>query len=135
MKTRISGIMLIAAMAFACQNAGDGNTGQETQTTPDSTEVKNETSEIRIYPKPEIAEFPEAELILEQPMSGTLVEGNEVAFEFMVNGYELGAQTEEARMGLANSDKGQHIHLIIDNDPYSAHYEPGFTTEVETGPH
>ena len=38
-------------------------------------------------------------------------------------------------MGLANSDKGQHIQLIIDNDPYSAHYEPGFTKEVETGHH
>ena len=55
----------------------------------------------------------------------------EVAFDFMVEGYELGAQTEGARMNLANSAKGQHIHLIIDNDPYSAHYDAGFTKEIE----
>lgn len=135
MKTRISGIILIAALAFSCQTGTETEQDAQANGTDDSTEQKSETTEVRIYPKPEIAEFPDAELILEQPMSGTSVEGNEVAFDFMVNGYELGAQTEEARMGLANSDKGQHIHLIIDNDPYSAHYEAGFTKEVETGHH
>ena len=38
-------------------------------------------------------------------------------------------------MGLANSAKGQHIHFIVDNDPYSAHYEPTFEKELEDGNH
>jgi hypothetical protein len=36
---------------------------------------------------------------------------------------------------LANSGKGQHIHFILDNDPYSAHYEPSFTKDLEPGNH
>ena len=32
---------------------------------------------------------------------------------------------------LANSAKGQHIHFIVNNDPYSAHYEDTFTKKFQ----
>lgn len=55
-------------------------------------------------------------------------------FDFEVANYELGTQTEDAATrGIANSGKGQHIHFIVDNGPYSAHYEPTFTKEMEAG--
>ena len=61
-------------------------------------------------------------------------ETGEAAFNFTVTDYELGAQTEGAgQNGLANSGKGQHIHLIVNNGPYSAHYEPGFNHQLEDG--
>ena len=62
--------------------------------------------------------------------------GGEVNFSFTVNDYELGAQTAgpNAEM-LANSGKGQHIHFILNNQPYSAHYEPAFTKEIPDGVH
>jgi hypothetical protein len=35
----------------------------------------------------------------------------------------------------ANSAKGQHIHLIVDNKPYAAKYESSFEYEIEDGEH
>ena len=61
-------------------------------------------------------------------------ETGEAAFNFQVENYELGAQTAEpAERGLANSGKGQHIHLIINNGPYSAHYTPTFHKQLDDG--
>ena len=42
---------------------------------------------------------------------------------FTVDNYTLGMPTaHDGSMHLANSAKGQHIHLIIENNPYEAHY-------------
>ncbi len=47
----------------------------------------------------------------------------EIAFD--VQNYELKAQTADAGSKQCNnSDKGQHIHFIMDNKPYVALYEP-----------
>ena len=49
-----------------------------------------------------------------------------------MNQYELGIQTlKEFDYQLANSAKGQHIHFIVNNGPYSAHYEDNFTKNLE----
>lgn len=56
------------------------------------------------------------------------------SFNFEVTNYELGAQTEGAdTRGIANSGKGQHIHFIVNNGPYSAHYDPNFEKPMEEG--
>ncbi len=56
------------------------------------------------------------------------------SFNFEVANYELGVQTADAATrGIANSGKGQHIHFIVDNGPYSAHYTPAFTKEMNEG--
>lgn len=56
----------------------------------------------------------------------------EYDFSFDVLNYNLGKQTEGAKeKGLANSAKGQHIHFIVNNDPYSAHYNSNFSKELE----
>ena len=36
---------------------------------------------------------------------------------------------------MANSGKGQHIHFILNNQPYSAHYEGSFNKEIPLGSH
>ncbi len=36
---------------------------------------------------------------------------------------------------LANSTQGQHIHNIVDNQPYTAHYETKFSKPVAEGHH
>lgn len=91
---------------------------------------------LTVYPAPASPEFTDATLSLKTPKSGTNVSNGEVAFDFTVSNYELGAQTSDAAdKGLANSGKGQHIHLIVDNDPYSAHYMPGMTQSFEAGNH
>ncbi len=48
-----------------------------------------------------------------------------VSFAFNVKNYELKMQTSDnANKMCNNSDKGQHIHFILDNGPYKALYEP-----------
>ncbi len=76
-------------------------------------------------------EFSEAKLTMTKP-TGDKVKGPKVAFDFKVENYELQAQTdaEPAKM-LANSGKGQHIHLILNNAPYMAKYDAGFEVELE----
>lgn len=52
-------------------------------------------------------------------------------FSFDVNQYELGMQTlKDFDYQLANSAKGQHIHFIVNNGPYSAHYENIFSKKL-----
>jgi len=59
-------------------------------------------------------------------------------FKFVIAGdsYKLGAQTPDAPQKMcANSGKGQHIHLIIDNGPYAAKYTDEFEYELSDGEH
>jgi hypothetical protein len=78
----------------------------------------------------------DAILQLNQPTEGNKLPSGAVNFSYTVTNYELGVQTPDAsQKPLANSADGQHIHLIIDNDPYSAHYEPEFQKEMEDGHH
>ena len=59
-------------------------------------------------------------------------------FKFGVEGdeYKLGAQTPDApQKNCANSAKGQHIHLIVDNAPYAAKYTAEFDYDIADGEH
>lgn len=54
-----------------------------------------------------------------------------LSFTFDVKNYELMNQTSDAETKMcANSDKGQHIHFILDNEPYAALYEPKHEVSV-----
>ena len=57
--------------------------------------------------------------------------GENFMFSFDINNYDLGAQTnKEFDYNLANSELGQHIHFIVNNGPYSAHYVDNFETKL-----
>ena len=97
-------IILSALLAFSCDNN------------------KIKISKVEGSPK-----YEDAALVLNE-----LNSGSELEFSFDVKNYELGAQTEhEFQYSLANSKKGQHIHLIINNDPYSAHYTNKFKKKLD----
>lgn len=56
---------------------------------------------------------------------------DDYTFSFNVDNYELGIQTPKTLdFNLANSAKGQHIHFIVNNGPYSAHYNDNFETKL-----
>ena len=56
----------------------------------------------------------------------------ESKFSFNIENYDLGIQTSKNfDYELANSAKGQHIHFIINNGPYSAHYMDSFSKDLE----
>ena len=53
-------------------------------------------------------------------------------FSFNIENYDLGIQTsKDFDYQLANSAKGQHIHFIVNNGPYSAHYIDSFSKDFE----
>ena len=53
-------------------------------------------------------------------------------FSFNIENYDLGIQTSKNfDYQLANSAKGQHIHFIVNNGPYSAHYMDSFSKGFE----
>ena len=59
-------------------------------------------------------------------------DNNEHFFLFESANYELGEQTEKNfKYPLANSDLGQHIHFIVNNGPYSAHYDEEFSKKLD----
>ena len=87
----------------------------------------NET-EITITKVSGSPEYANAKLSLEDP----IILEDEYEFKFNVEQYELGLQTlKDFEYSLANSAKGQHIHFIVNNDPYSAHYNEKFSKKLE----
>ena len=73
-------------------------------------------------------EYENAKLSLEDP----IISEDGYEFSFNVDQYELGIQTlKDFEYSLANSAKGQHIHFIVNNDPYSAHYNEKFSKKLQ----
>jgi hypothetical protein len=83
--------------------------------------------------------FPGAKATFASLKDGDVLENPDVSVVVDVENYVLGVQTETERAKeIANSDKGQHAHIILDNDPYMADYESGKPFEIGTldeGPH
>ena len=80
--------------------------------------------------------FPDARLVLSEPAPGSTVTTKEVPFKYALTNYQLTAQTEgPAHHDHANSAQGQHIHNIVDNEPYTAHYDTVFTKPMKDGSH
>ena len=91
------------------------------------TSCTNET-EITITKVSGSPEYTNAKLSLEDP----IISEDGYEFKFNVEQYQLGLQTlKDFEYTLANSAKGQHIHFIVNNDPYSAHYNEKFSKNLE----
>lgn len=134
--THIAFSILVLFGLTYCGGASEGGDGTDTTQT-DSAEATTDNMEKK-YTLTEITspEFADASLGIKNVEEGAKLEAGTFKFEFEVANYELGAQTEDAaEKGLANSPKGQHIHFILNNDPYSAHYEPMAEKELPEGKH
>ncbi|MFK8055520.1 MAG: phosphopeptide-binding protein [Saprospiraceae bacterium] len=88
------------------------------------------TPKITVSPKAPGMDFPDATIT-----DWGFTDGD-FKFDVDASTYELGQQTADASSIMcANSGKGQHIHLIVDNKPYAAKYTPKFAYELEDGDH
>lgn len=132
-KFPVSIFLLALLFAFAsCERRTDN---QDALDDEDLDNKGGDTTEITVTPT-EFPQYPNAKLTLNEPKEGAKLKAGNVRFSFNVQNYELGKQTENAsNLMIANSGKGQHIHYIEDNDPYSAHYEPVFEKELSEGHH
>ncbi|MTB50902.1 phosphopeptide-binding protein [Lewinella sp. W8] len=124
--TSLLTLMLMLLLTVACGNSESADT--ETEETMESMEEAPVASGITLTPMPATSDFPDATIT-----DWTYADGK---FNYSVSGYEFGMQTPDAdQLMCANSAKGQHAHLILNNEPYIAKYEPTFEQEVPDGKH
>jgi len=91
---------------------------------------------ITLTPYNDSPKFPTAQMRVNAPIQGSTVPSGEVAFSYDLTNFQLTKMTDsDHAMQMANSMKGQHIHNIVDNMPYTAHYDTKFTKPIADGQH
>ena len=120
----------------ATTSPADRPTALGAQTTANTAagEVQSKNG-ITLTPYNDSPKFPTAQLRLNTPVAGSTV-ASPVPFSYDLTNFQLTKMTGSEHAGqMANSMKGQHIHLIIDNQPYIAKYETKFTQDMAPGHH
>ena len=118
-KFMISFIIGIIAVIYSCLSPEKKDTA-----TNSSKELQNITL-TKVVGSPE---YENASLNVKDIEIGD----KESKFSFNIENYDLGVQTSKNfDYQLANSAKGQHIHFIVNNGPYSAHYTDSFSKGFE----
>lgn len=142
MRNQILAFSTILLLLGACQTAseegnetnGEQGSDQDSMAMMDQRMDKREESNITITPWTQSTPFPNASIEMTAPIQGARVDAGKVKFTYNVQNYTLGQQTEGAGTnGLANSADGQHIHVIINNQPYMAKYKPELEQELDEG--
>ena len=105
--------------------------GAPQSTTPSENDTAEaEVQSITVTKAEPAATFENAEI------TGMTYTDSVFSFQLAEGDYQLGMQTTDApQRGCANSAKGQHIHLIIDKQPYSAQYTAEFPYGIADGEH
>jgi len=127
-------IALILSITFiiSCKKSKE-ETPKEINTQIDANHKK---AKISLTPLTESPSYSDAKLNLDTPKIINFKEDDDFSFDFKLENYTLGDQTKSPNTEkLANSKKGQHIHFILDNQPYSAHYEANIKKEIPAGTH
>jgi hypothetical protein len=89
-----------------------------------------------IEQKVSLSPFPESTEFNDAILSNMTYQSGKIKYDITSDTYQLGNQTPDAGSKMcANSDKGQHIHLIVDNTPYAAKYESSFDYDIADGDH
>ncbi len=91
----------------------------------DESSVDDGPSDVRIFAEDRSEPVEGAKVRITHPENEAMdaAEGRVV---LEVSGLELGAQTQSPRAAeIANSADGQHVHLIVNNEPYRAVYKAG----------
>ena len=118
---RFLSILIISAFFFGCKSDGKQDSS--------SKEPVSKNKYI-ITPFSKSASFANAKIEEMTYQDGSF------DFKLSEGPYKLGLQTPDAPAKMcANSGKGQHIHLIVDNAPYAAKYTSTFDHDIEDGSH
>lgn len=128
-KLGLLSIFMITLIGFSCTSTNKGGEDQG-----EASEAMEDKVEITLTKAPPSPEFPDAQLTKTEGMTTETDSGYVVKYSFDVQNYELGVQTEDAATrGIANSGKGQHIHYIVNNGPYAAHYMADINDILDEG--
>ena len=119
--------LFLVVFAASCTSGKKAGGQEEAGTMKDSTVITLK----KLSPSPE---FPDASLSLNKVKVEQTDSSYVANFDFKVENYEMAVVTSDAETkGIANSHHGQHIHFIVNNGPYFAHYEPVVSKEMEEG--
>ncbi|MEM9888770.1 MAG: phosphopeptide-binding protein [Bacteroidota bacterium] len=113
-------------LLFAACGESDADDSSE-----DTTSMEEETETTGTY---SLTPFEESTAYPDATIDDMIYTDGMFEFPITATNYLLGGQTPDADSKMcANSGKGQHIHLIVDNAPYAAKYENKFEHEVADG--
>ena len=134
----LSSLLLLGLVACDAAKQATEATSVATSTSVPASGVAGsmEKNGLRLTPFFDSPKFPTAQLRLNTPAAGSTVPSGAVPFKYEITNFLLtkmsgGMHSEE----MANSMKGQHIHNIVDNEPYTAHYETSYTKNIVDGQH
>jgi len=124
--------VFIAVIMTACGGGGSKTQGDKEQPKEPAKPAKPEVTLSKVTGSPD---FEGVKLSLATPVEGALGAVDKINFDFAIDGdYKLGEATIDADIkGCANSNQGQHIHLIVNNRPYTAHYNNEFERGINEG--
>ncbi len=125
-------ITAIAATSMASCKNGNGNEGANQKT---DTVLAQPMSAIKLESVTASPTYENASIAIKSVKAEKAGKDSaKVAFAFDVQNYELKMQTTDKDNKMCNnSDKGQHIHFILDNQPYKALYEPNNDVTLANG--
>jgi hypothetical protein len=129
-------VLMAGALLTACDS--NSNRTAETTTTADTTsasvDANSRSGSIQLTKGEDSPEFPDAMLEQIQPTDGQRLRSGTVTFRYNIKNFKLTEMTEDAHNKmLANSEQGQHIHLIVNNEPYDALYKTTHQKELSPG--
>lgn len=148
MKKNLIIFCAIAYLGIACEENKKTESNLETTsadtTINDGTIVENQEvvdtagmmakDGLSLKPVTNSPEFPDAILELNKPEENAKLKDKIVKFNYEIKNYQLTQHTNDAEhKHMANSAKGQHIHLILNNQPYIALYDPNYVDTLEDG--
>ena len=125
-------LSVFAAATLVFYGCDSTKTNQESQTETSKEPIETEAT-ISITPVTNFPEYNDAMLEMNAPIDGAQLSADSVSFSYNTKNFELGAQTDNNEMRLANSGDGQHVHLIFNNEPYHAKYGPEFKMSLKEG--
>ncbi len=134
------GLITTVTFLYSCE---DSSIQSESNTTIDSTYARSTDrlgdtlikGGIKLYPLKDSPLFEDAILNLNTPNEGALLKTNVVDFNYDIKNFELTHPTSNGSCSddCANSPQGQHIHLILNNEPYLAKYNTHFADTLKSG--
>ncbi len=131
----LSIFILVVLVSLGCKQ----DKGDVVEETNSETDSQNKEPKVTIEVGERAPAFPGAKARFTSLEDGDVLDDNNVSVVVEVENYELGIQTDTSRAKeIANSAKGQHVHIILDNDPYFADYEAGVPFDIgvlDEGPH
>ncbi len=125
--------MIAACSAFFMMSCGNADNTENSDGEAAATEEAQPAPELSdVSPSPE---YDGASLTVASASAENIGEDSaKVTFNFDVKNYELTMQTADNGSKLCNnSAKGQHIHFILDNQPYQALYNPTNSVVLANG--